>query len=104
MAYEMLAGAHPFADRTTAQQLVGAHLGETPQPLELRAPAVEPGLAALVMRCLAKSPAERPGSARELLETLDTVGTPGSGRPAARRLTTSQGRWMLGLVAVALAA
>ena len=33
MAYELLAGAHPFAGRTTAQQLIAAHLTETPAPI-----------------------------------------------------------------------
>ena len=26
MAYELLTGAHPFAGRTTAQQLIAAHI------------------------------------------------------------------------------
>ena len=35
MAYELLAGAHPFAGRTTAQQLIAAHIAETPAPIAL---------------------------------------------------------------------
>jgi serine/threonine-protein kinase len=85
MAYELLAGAHPFADKTTAQQLLGAHLGEMPKPLV--APGVSPALTALVMRCLEKDPTRRPSSAGELLGTFDGLTTPAPtpGRPHARR-------------------
>ena len=33
LAYELLAGTHPFADRVTPQELLAAHLSVTPQPL-----------------------------------------------------------------------
>ena len=70
MAYELLAGVHPFAGRRTAQQLMAAHLAEPPAPLGTRAPRVPPALAALVMRCLEKSPAARPDSADDVVATL----------------------------------
>ena len=40
MAYELLTGAHPFAGRATAQQLVAAHIAETPAPIGSRLPAI----------------------------------------------------------------
>ena len=70
VAYELLAGAHPFAGKTTAQQLIAAHLSEPPAPLASVAPGVPPAVAALVMRCLAKDPGDRPAAAGELVTAL----------------------------------
>src|SRR4029079_13832477 len=76
VAWELLAGAHPFADRTTSHALVAAHVRDVPPSLATRRSDVPPALAALVMRCLEKDPARRPASANELLESLDGVTTP----------------------------
>jgi hypothetical protein len=70
LAYELLAGRHPFAGKTTAQQLLAAHLAEAPRPLTEVAPAVPRALAALVMRCLAKDAGTRPATAAELVPVL----------------------------------
>jgi serine/threonine-protein kinase len=70
LAYELFAGATPFAGRS-AQQLVVAHLVEAPAPLAARAPAVPPALAAVVMRCLAKEPGDRPQQMTEVLRLLE---------------------------------
>ena len=74
MAYEMLSGSLPFARRST-QAMLAAHAIEKPEPIEQRRPAVPHALAAMVMRCLEKHPADRPQSAAELLPTLDSVHT-----------------------------
>jgi eukaryotic-like serine/threonine-protein kinase len=71
MAYELLGGAHPFADRSTLQQMIAAQITESPRPLDEG--AVGAVLSALVMRCLAKAPAERPSSGLELVRVLDEV-------------------------------
>ena len=73
VAYELLAGGHPFAGKRTAQALLVAHLVEAPAPLDVVRPGVAPALVALVMRCLAKAPEERPASAREMLELLGNL-------------------------------
>ena len=73
LAYEILAGSHPFAERRTIQTLLAAHLTEQPGSLEEVASGTPAGVSALVMRCLAKSPAARPASAREIVETLSSV-------------------------------
>jgi eukaryotic-like serine/threonine-protein kinase len=70
VAYEMLAGRHPFANRKSAQALFAAHLVETPTPLDTVCVGLPVGLAPLVMGCLAKDPAHRPLSARELVDAL----------------------------------
>ena len=70
VAYETLAGAHPFAGRSGAQQLMAAHLTDTPHPIEQAAVALPHPLARLVMQCLEKDPARRPATGRELLAAL----------------------------------
>jgi serine/threonine-protein kinase len=74
IAYELLAGHHPFAGRTSPQQLLAAHLAETPPPLNASSRGVSRPLAALVMQCLAKDPAARPADAGELLTRLSNAG------------------------------
>ena len=71
IAYEMLAGAHPFANKTSAQKLIAAHVVEPPPPVDWAARGVAPGIGALVMQCLEKSPDDRPASADEILAALD---------------------------------
>jgi serine/threonine-protein kinase len=78
VAYEALAGAHPFGGRTPAE-LAAAHRDESPPPLAARRPDVPPIFAALVMRCLEKDPAARPQSAAEVVTALDAVRSGGDG-------------------------
>jgi serine/threonine-protein kinase len=74
VAYEVLAGSHPFGVRSP-QALVAAHLSETPAPLVARRPDVPHSLANVVMQLLAKDPADRPQTAGEVLRTLDATPT-----------------------------
>ncbi|HXF24448.1 MAG TPA: protein kinase [Gemmatimonadaceae bacterium] len=86
VAYELLAGAHPFAGKVTAQQFVAAHIAEAPVPLTVRAPGVPPSLGALVMRCIEKDPDARVASAAELVAVLESpalLDTPGERRPSS---------------------
>ena len=80
MAYEMLAGRPPFFDRPS-HALIMAHIAEPPEPLDRLVPSLPPKLTALVMRCLAKSPADRPQSAKEILNALDDLDLTGQ-RPS----------------------
>ena len=73
MAFELLAGHHPFAGKTTAQQLFAAHLTEVASVAEMHDAGVPNALATLVMRCLEKEPARRPASVGELFATLDSI-------------------------------
>lgn len=75
VAWELLGGAHPFAERKTMQALITAHVTETPPSLSARRPEVPDALAALVMRCLEKNPDNRPQSASELLASVESVNT-----------------------------
>ena len=75
MAYELLAGRHPFAERRTAHALVVAHMTERPRELTTHATAVTPSMASIVMQCLGKDPLERPESASAVLAALEAVAT-----------------------------
>ena len=70
VAYEMLTGSSLFPGRSP-QALLAAHTTETPEAVERRRPGLPPPLAALVMRLVAKRPADRPQSADEVLRALD---------------------------------
>jgi serine/threonine-protein kinase len=79
--YELLTGRLPFAGRSTMDLLL-AHVSEEPPPFSFMAGEVEvpPGIEEVVHRCLAKHPADRPRSARELAECFEAALT---GEPAA---------------------
>ena len=63
--------------------MVAAHLTQAPTPLAVLRASVPPALAALVMRCLEKRPADRWQSAGELLHALESFSTPVDGVAAA---------------------
>ena len=76
MAYEVLAARHPFADHVTPHALITAHLTETPKPVSALQQDTPASLAAAIMSCLAKSPADRPPKAEEVLAIIDSGRTP----------------------------
>ena len=102
MAYELLAGRHPFADRTSAAALIAAHFSETAAPLPESVPRP---LTALVTRCLAKNQEQRPASSNELLAVLETASTSAERPISAIPHAWGQRRHMvpLALAVVALA-
>ena len=69
LAYEVLTGSTPFSGRST-QALLAAHAIETPEPILNRRPNLAPWIAAIVMQCLEKRPADRPQSGAELFHLL----------------------------------
>ena len=78
LAYEMLSGLPPFTAKNPSQ-LLAAHVTEIPVPIAQRRPNVPPALAALIMRCLEKRPADRPQTAAEIVHALDDITTPSGG-------------------------
>jgi serine/threonine-protein kinase len=80
VAYELLTGRTPFADRSP-RQILAAHVAERPEPVSTHRPATPPALAALVMRCLEKHPADRPQSAGDVLRALETLAVTNEGSP-----------------------
>ena len=71
VAYEMLTGSPPFVGRTS-QALIAAHAIAPPEAIDIRRPGLPPLLAQLVMRCLEKRPADRPQTAAEILQLLES--------------------------------
>jgi CheY-like chemotaxis protein len=72
MTYELVTGQLPFARKSDAALMV-SHLVETPPPPSEVRPDLPPGLDDIVMRALAKNPADRTASAAELRESLATM-------------------------------
>ena len=83
MLYELVTGQPPFGgDDATA--VIGQHINTAPVRPSLRSEHCPPDLEALILRLLAKAPADRPASATEVLEALSAVD------PAALSASDSQ--------------
>jgi serine/threonine protein kinase len=67
--YESLTGQLPFTG-DTAVAVALQHVGSKPPPIRRHNPNVSPALEQLVMRALAKNPAERPTTARDFAQLL----------------------------------
>ncbi len=78
VAYEMLAGGSPY-NASTPQAMLAAHVTQAAIPINSRRSDVPADLAAIIMRCLAKAPADRYATAAELVDALELVGTPSGG-------------------------
>jgi serine/threonine-protein kinase len=88
--YEMLEGHTPFAGRRTRDTVL-AHLTQQPPPIARH--DVPTGLAALVLRCLAKDPDERPQNADMILREIE------SGPPTATASPRNRNIAVIGVVA-----
>jgi len=75
LAYEIIAGEPPFVGYNP-QQLLAAHIGESPVPLGRRRRDCPPAIVNMVMRCLEKAPDARPQSARAILAGLEGATSP----------------------------
>jgi serine/threonine-protein kinase len=85
VVYEMLAGRPPFgrSGPQPVQWLIQAILEQAPPPLHELRPDVPPALVRIVERCLAKNPADRYGSAAEILAELRESGLVREPQPQA---------------------
>jgi tRNA A-37 threonylcarbamoyl transferase component Bud32 len=92
IAYELLTGRTPFVGNTQ-QELLAAHVTQTPDPVTKYRESVPPALAELVMKCLEKKAADRWQSAEELLPHLEALATPSGGTtPVGTMPTRAAGR------------
>jgi serine/threonine protein kinase/tetratricopeptide (TPR) repeat protein len=82
LAYEMLAGAPPFAEGS-ARAIIAAHLTRPPDPLRRFRPEVPVDVEAAIARALAKHPADRFASIAEFRDALDAAATTTATAPAA---------------------
>jgi serine/threonine-protein kinase len=103
LAYELLAGAPPFSGRAR-HEVLAAHLAERPTPIAQLRSDVTPALAGLIMRCLEKRPADRPQTAADVRQALESLVTPGEGTVVSlgtRRDTRSIAKTVLGTLGTA---
>jgi serine/threonine protein kinase len=70
--YEMLCGAPPFVSDSFGE-MVFMHIGVPPPPLRAKNPDVPPELESIVLRLLAKDPAERFASMADLERALHAI-------------------------------
>lgn len=80
--YEMLVGSPPFTG-STAQVIMARHATDPPSPIRSVRQNVPEALEAVVMRCLAKTPADRFAGAGDLVAALDDVMRSHAASPAA---------------------
>ena len=73
VAYETLTGRHPFRAGRGAADLHSPDMADAQLSIHELAPSVPLALRALVTRCMAKAPADRPGSAAEVAAALDSA-------------------------------
>src|SRR5262245_17471777 len=72
LAYEVITGVPPFT-APSAVQLVSAHMMRPPEPLTRHRPGIPESLEDIVLRCLAKRPADRFQRAEEIVARLDAL-------------------------------
>ena len=103
MGYELLTGRPPFTG-VSSQEVLAAHVTQQPEPVANRRPAVPEALGAIIMKCLAKRPADRWQSADEVLTQLEQQLTPSGGmtptqtRPTAAVAGVGPSRWRYGII------
>lgn len=78
LAYELLTGRPPFTG-ATPQQVLAAQVTDKPHHISEARPSIPAPLAAVVMRCLEKRPADRWQTAEELRVQLELVASPSGG-------------------------
>ncbi|HEX6643395.1 MAG TPA: serine/threonine-protein kinase, partial [Gemmatimonadales bacterium] len=82
MGYEMLSGYPPFHG-LNPQQTLAAHVTREPTPLGAVRSGLSPALEAVIMRCLAKRPADRFQTADELVTALEPLMVSGAVTPTS---------------------
>jgi eukaryotic-like serine/threonine-protein kinase len=104
IAWELLAGRHPFSNKTSLHAMVTAQLTEIPAPLASVRRDVPLALSTLVQRCLEKDPNRRPMTASELLTSLDQAVSTGSGTvPSTAPAKKAGRRAVVAIAALAIA-
>ncbi len=107
VGYEMLTGRPPFYG-LTPQQTLAAHVTQDAVPVGRQRSGLAPALDAVIMKCLAKRPADRFQTADELVSVLEPLATPSGGmtptqtRPIMALKTDRKVRWLLAAVGLVL--
>ncbi len=99
--YDLLCGRPPFMG-AAADAVIAQHIGAPPRPASELLPGLPAALDELLLRLLAKTPAERPASAAEVRDTLAGMRGAGAWAAAPRREPLVGRERELGIVAGAL--
>lgn len=99
LGYELLAGHPPFV-RDTPQRVLAAHLAEIPPPIENDRPDVPQDVAAIIKKCLAKDPQDRPASADEILNALNSASSSPTRAVHASNRSRLSARWIVAGIAL----
>ena len=102
LGYELLTGRAPY-QATTAAEMLAAHVTAEPEPLEKYRPTVSPALAQIILKCLAKKPADRWQTAEEVLQALEPLATPSGGTTPTQTVPVEVARMRRRLTATATA-
>lgn len=70
LGYEILTGSPPFR-KSTAHELIAAHVGEAPVPIRDVAQGIPPAVAELITQCLEKLPSNRPQTAQQIVTRIE---------------------------------
>jgi dienelactone hydrolase len=99
LGYELLTGHTPFSG--SPQAVLAAQITQRAEPVRAIRPEVPPALAAIVMKCLEKNPADRFQSAADLGVALDALVTPSGGTTSALRALVEdpRRRWQAAAIA-----
>jgi tRNA A-37 threonylcarbamoyl transferase component Bud32/tetratricopeptide (TPR) repeat protein len=106
--YEMLAGEPPFTG-ATAQAIVARRLTEAPRPIRPTRDSVPPELERVVLRSLARAPADR-YTAAAFADAMDAARHTPATSPSSQQDTSevkaprTRGRWRIGAAVAALLA
>ena len=105
LAYELVTGVSPFTGPSPRETLA-AQLTRDPKPLHEISAGIPRSLSALIMRCLAKDPAQRPQTADEILHELDSMTMPLGFTPdgGKARAASTRRPWIGALAAAILVA
>jgi serine/threonine-protein kinase len=80
--FELLTGTRPFEGGSVPEVCAGVLTAPAPA-LRARRPDADPGLEAIVLRCLAKNPAERPANVTALAHELEPFASPRTAAPTS---------------------
>ena len=106
LGYELLTGRPPFSG-LTPQETLAAHVTLAPEPVEKHRPGISPALSGVLMKCLAKRPADRWQTAEELFAQLEPLATPSGGTTPTMTMPvaaiTPRPRWVMPAIGAAAA-